>query len=496
MRASILAFTLLGTLGLATGDWRLATAAQPPMPQQTSPTQGVVKKGKVPVSNQVLKINLPKPIEADLPNGLHLIVLEDHRLPQVSFQLFIPGAGGYFEPADRAGLAGFTAALMREGTATRTSEEISQQLEVMAATLNVGASTAGSEASITGSSLTDQIDRVMDMAADVLLHPAFADAEVARYKQRTRAQLMQQRANPGFLANEMFAKAVYGDHPGSRTSPALPALDALTHDALVAFHGARYVPDHSVFAIAGDISMADARKMVDAHFAGWKKSGTAKPQLADPAAISGTRIYFIGRPSSVQTNLVVGTQGISGADPDTDVLEVMNKVIGGGPTGRLFIHLREEKGYTYGAGSNLTSPYYRGHWSASTSVRTEVTEPALHDLMAEIATLRDQPVPAGELADAKRSMIASFALSLESPSQMLTLYLNSWRFNFPRDYWDKYPERISAVTAAQVQAAAKKYLAADRLRIVAVGDPARVADALKKMGEVETYDAEGKKVSQ
>src|SRR5215510_4654946 len=168
----------------------LATQApgQPPPSQQPSPTQGVVKKGKVPVSNQILKVNLPKPSEADLANGIHLIVLEDHRLPQISFQLFIPGAGGYFEPSASPGLAGFTAALMREGTATRTSEQISQQLEVMAATLNTGASAAGSEASISGSSLTEQFAALMDITADVLLHPTFPDVEVTRYKQRTRAQ--------------------------------------------------------------------------------------------------------------------------------------------------------------------------------------------------------------------------------------------------------------------------------------------------------------------
>jgi zinc protease len=487
MRAAILAFAALAAA---------QPAGQPPTAQQPSSTQGVVKKGKVPVSSAILKINLPKPTEVDLPNGIHLIVLEDHRLPQISFQLFVGGAGGYFDPADQPGLAGFTAALMREGTASRTSEQISQQLDVMAASLNVGASTSGSEASLTGSCLSEQFDRLMDITADVLLHPSFPDEEVARYKQRTRAQLMQQRANPGFLASEMFAKAVYGDHPASRIGPGVAALDAVSRASLTEFHRAHYVPDNAIFAIAGDITTADARKLADTRFGEWKKAGAAKPQLADPAALAGSKIYFIGRPNSVQTNLIVGTQGINGADPETDVLEVMNKVIGGGPTGRLFIHLREEKGYTYGAGSSLTAPFYRGHWSASTSVRTEVTEPALRDLMAEITTLRDQPVPAAELADAKRSMIASFALSLESPSQMLTLYVNSRRFNFPRDYWDKYPDRISAVTAAQVQAAAKKYLAADRLRIVAVGDPARVAEALKKMGEVETYDAEGKRVSQ
>jgi len=175
-------------------------------------------------------------------------------------------------------------------------------------------------------------------------------------------------------------------------------------------------------------------------------------------------------------------------------LQVMNRVIGGGPTGRLFIHLREEKGYTYGAGSALNAAMFRGDWSASTSVRTEVTEPALNDLLAEIGQLRDQPVSDQELADARRAMVASFALSLESPAQLLNYHVTRWRYKLPADYWDKYPDRISAVTKAQIQAAARKYLLAERMQIVAVGDPAKVADTLKKLGEVETYDAEGKKL--
>jgi len=150
---------------------------------QPSPTQGVVKKGKVPVSREVLKVKLPKPMEADLPNGAHLIVLEDHRLPQISFQIFVPGAGGYADPADQPGLASFVAAMMREGTATRTSEQISQQLEVMAATLNVTAGMASPEATISGSCLTDQFEGLVDITADVLLHPSFPAQEIARYQQ-------------------------------------------------------------------------------------------------------------------------------------------------------------------------------------------------------------------------------------------------------------------------------------------------------------------------
>src|SRR6185295_16457683 len=186
-------------------------------------------------------------------------------------------------------------------------------------------------------------------------------------------------------------------------------------------HRAHYAPDRAVLAIAGDVSMFQAKFVVDSKLGPgvWKKKETPENSVTDPAPIEKPKIFFIGRPNSVQTTLVVGTQGIARTNPDYDVLQVMNKVIGGGPTGRLFIHLREEKGYTYGAGSALSAPIFRGDWSASTSVRSEVTEPALRDLLAEIAQLRDQPVSDQELADAKRSMIAAFALSLESPTQLL-----------------------------------------------------------------------------
>jgi zinc protease len=292
----------------------------------------------------------------------------------------------------------------------------------------------------------------------------------------------------------MFARGVYGAHPAARLSPTVAALDKASHDALTAFHRAHYLPDHSGIAIAGDISMAAARQLIETKLAAWNKAGVPSMTVSEPAALVGPKIFFIGRPNSVQTNLIVGTQAIARTNADYDVLQVMNKVIGGGPTGRLFIHLREEKGYTYGASSSLTALLYRGDWSAATSVRSEVTEPALRDLLAEVALLRDQPVSDTELADAKRSMIASFALSLESPAQLLNYYVTRWRYGLPADYWDRYPERVSAVTAAQIQAAARTYLAANRMQVVAVGDPARVADTLKKLGAVETYDADGKLV--
>ena len=454
-------------------------------------SQAVVIKGRAPVSTELLKVKLPQPAEADLANGIHLMVLEDRRVPQVTFQLLIPGAGGYFDPADLSGVASVTAAMMREGTSTRTTLQIAEQLETLASTVSVSTGVSSIDATVSGSSLSENFDGTFALATDVLLNPTFPEAELVRYKERTRATLIQQRTSPGFLASELFAKTMYGAHPAARIAMNAPSLEKITRTMLVDFHRERYVPDHAVLAIAGDISMADARKVIESRLSAWKKRGTPAPTVQDPAAVGPGKIHFVARPNSVQTSFIVGTQGISRTASDFDILSVMNQVIGGGPTGRLFIILREEKGYTYGAYSGMSAGRFRGNWSASTDVRTDVTEAALRDLMAQITRLRDEPVPEKEFEEKKRGMIASFALSLESPQAVLGNHITRWMYKLPADYWDRFPERIAAVTQAQVQAAAKQYLESGRLHIVAVGDP-KIGDTLRKFGAVDTYDTEGR----
>lgn len=471
-----------------------ARAQTPPLSEAVPTTKGVVLKNKAPVSDEMLRVKLPRAQEADLGNGLHLMVLEDRRVPQVSFTLLIPGAGGYFDPPDLPGLASFTAAMMREGTTSRTSPQIAEQLETMAATLNVGTGMSSLDATLSGSSLTEHLDKLFDLSADVLLNPSFPEDELARYKQRTGAQLVQQRSSAGFLASEMFSRVIYGSHPAGRISPTIDSLKKATRGALADFHKSRYVPDHAALALAGDISLAEARTLVEAKLGSWKKVGAPAPESGDPPASGRSKVSFVSRPNSVQTNLIVGTQAIDRRSPDYEVLQVLNKVIGGGPTGRLFLHLREDKGYTYGASSGLNAGRFRGSWSASTEVRTDVTEPALRDLLAEVARMRDEAVPDKEFRDQKRAMVASFALSLESPQQMLSYSITRWTYKLPADYWDRYPERVMAVTTAQVQATAKKYLDPSRLQIVAVGDAGRITNILAGIGDLETYDTDGKPV--
>lgn len=490
MKRQVLVIALVGACSLS------LAAQQPPMgggQQNPSTAPGTILKNKAPVSKETLKVTLPKSQEADLSNGVHLIVLEDHRTPLVTLQMIIDGAGGYYDPANLPGLAGFTATLMREGTATKTSEQISEQLDRLAASVGVGAGLSSPSASVTGSGLTNNLDTVLALMTDVLLHPSFPQAEIDRYKTRTRANLMNQRSQPGFLAQERFNQAVYGNHPAARVSPTPQALDALTRDALVEFHKTHYVPDRAVLAVSGDITLAQAKAKAETAFSAWKKSGATITAPVDAPPITGPSIALVVRPGSVQTTLLVGTQSIQRTDPDYDALTVANRTLGG-PFGRLFEHLREQKGYTYGANSGFSATRYRGSWTASTDVRTEVTDPALTDLIDEIRQMRDTPVADKELADMKRAIVAGFARTLESPGALLNNYIDSYQYRLPADYWDTYPARIEAITAADIQRVAKKYWGPERLQIVAVGDRAKVEPALKKLGDVKVYDADGKPI--
>jgi zinc protease len=421
------------------------------------------------------------------------MVLEDHRAPLVNIQIIVEGAGGYYDPSSTPGLAGFTAALMREGTATKSSEQISEELDRLAASLNVSAGLSSPFATVSASCLTDQVDTLLAMIADVVEHPSFSETELTRYKNRQRALLANQRTQPGFLATERFHAAVFGEHPASRVSPTPAALDALTREQLVGFHHDHYAPDHALLAIAGDITMAVAKQKLESALGAWPRSSAPVAAVTEPPAVGASTVSLVSRPNSVQTSLVVGTQSIDRTSPDYEALTVANRILGG-PSARLFEHLREQKGYTYGAGSSFTAGRYRGPWSASTDVRTEVTDQALTDLLDEIRQMRDVAVPAKELADSKRAIVASFARSLENPTAVLNNYVDVYLYKLPADYWDTYPDRIDAVTAADVQRVAQTYWAADRLQIVAVGDAEKIEPALAKVGTVKQFDAEGKRI--
>ena len=445
-----------------------------------------------PVSRETLKITLPRAKEAMLKNGLRVVVLEGYdQLPTFTMQMVIL-SGGLSEPSDQRGLANFTAALLRDGTRTRTSREIAEQVESLGASLNANSDLSSFTTTVTASGLVQNFDRALDIFADVILEPAFLAGEVEKYKTRTASQLQQQRTNPNFLAQERFSRAIYGEHPAGITSPPLDSLKKTSPADLTRFHAANYLPNNAILAVVGQVTLKEILPKIEREFGDWKRGDAPRTEIRPTPAQSAPKIYLIDRPGSVQTVLQLGYLGIMRTDPDYFALLLMDKVVGNDPAARLFKNLREAKGYTYGAYSSFNSSKFRGTWAASSEVRTAVTDGALKEFMYELGRIREERVSTEELGNAKRSLVGSFALSLERPQTLLQNIITQKLYNLPADYWDTYPQKVAAITAADVQRAAQKYVDLAHLQIVAVGDAAQIRDVLAKYGTVESFDSEGK----
>ena len=485
---------LIVTLMLAALSSSMAFGQGGLAPQSPSTTKGAVIKGKAPVNQNVLKVKLPKAEEASLPNGLKVVLLHSDRVPTFNMQMVVL-SGGLADRADYHGLANFTAALLREGTATRSSKDIAEQVDALGATLIATSGLSSLTSTVTTSGLIENLDKTMDIFSDVVRNPSFPQSEVDKYKSRTLEQLRQQRANPEFLAQEQFSKAIYGSHPAALVSAPAGSIKKLSSKDLADFHSTYYRPNNAILAVVGDVTLKELMPRVEKAFGDWQKAEV--PAFTIPAAPepSAAAIYLIDRPDSVQTVLQLGTLGIERTSPDYFAVLLADRVLGGGPTGRLFLNLREAKGYTYGAYSVFGSFKYRGTWQASSDVRTEVTDGAMKEFKYEFERLGTEKVPATELENAKRAIIGSFALSLEQPQALLQNIITQKLYNLPADYWDTYPQKVSAITADDVQRVAQKYIDMKRLQVVAVGDASKTREVLSKYGTVQLLDADGKPIA-
>jgi len=473
-----------------------AFAQERTSPQQEpgQPRKSTVLKNRAPVSKELLKVKLPKAQEATLKNGLRVLVLENHKVPLFSMQMVIL-SGGLSDPADQRGLASFTASLLREGTTKRSSKEISEQVDSLGATLNANASVSSFTSTVTASGLVDNLDQLLEIFSDVVRNPKFPADEVEKFKSRTLASLQFLRSNPTYLAQERFNRAIYGTHPAALVTAPPESLRRTTVADLAQFHSSHYRPNNAMLTIVGDVRLKDLLPKIERAFGDWQRGDVSQAAIPAVQSQPAARIYLIDRPGSVQTVLHLGNLGIQRTDPDYFPLLVMNKVVGGDAASRLFLNLREDHGYTYGAYSSFGSFKYPGTWLANSSVRTEVTEGAMREFMYELKRIRSVPVETGELENAKRALIGSFALSLEDPQALLQNIVTQKLYNLPADYWDSYPQKVAAVTAADVQRVAQKYVDLDHLQIVAVGDASKTRAILAKYGTVEVYDAEGKPVT-
>jgi predicted Zn-dependent peptidase len=466
---------------------------QGPGSEKGTAVSEVHRLNRAPVSKEVLRVKLPRPRETKLANGLTVLVLEQHKLPTVAFTLWVK-TGALADPKDMPGLAKATAEMLREGTTHRTSAQLAADVDGLGASLMASAEFGAGTSTVSASGLSESTERLLELMSDVVLNPTFPADEFAKYQRRQLAQVEQMRSRPGFLAQERFHKVLYGDFAAAIVSATPESLKAMTPAQLKDFHDRYYVPNNALLGVVGDVQFDQVVALVQKYLGGWQSHPVASPDLGRISPPAPTKITLVDRPDSVQTNILAGDFALRRADPDYIPLTVMNRVLGGGASARLFLNLREKHGYTYGAYSSFSSDIYPGAWRANTEVRNAVTDGSLHELTEEFKRIRTQPVPEAELDEARRSIIASFALSLEQPPALLNFWMTANYFRLPPDYWDRYPEQVAKVSPEVVQQMAKKYVDLEHLQFVCVGDGKQIKDTLKKYGPVEVYNADGKRL--
>ncbi|MBV8037448.1 pitrilysin family protein [Roseateles sp.] len=450
-------------------------------------------RDKPPAAASPKPLVLPAAQSFTLANGLTVIHSPKPGLPLVSASLVLR-AGQGANPADRPGLAGFTAAMLPEGTATRSAQQIAERLAALGATLTTQA--GAEEARVEFSGLKASATEGLALLADLVLNPAFAAPEIERQKAQRLAALVQAREQPALLANAIGNRAVYGEgHPLAAnalgTEASIQAVDAA---ALRGFWQGHYRPERAALVVAGDLSEAELRALVEPLFGAWKPGGEAAPATPLPAARPvAARTLVVDKPGAPQTALAVVAPGPFAATPDWAPVEIMNAALGGLFTSRINNQLREVKGYTYGIFSGYAMGRERGQFGIRGSVRTDVTGAALVDMWKEIAGMRARPMGAAELTRVRNARLLSLPGSFDTNQAVVGAYAANWAVGRPLAAITEEPGQLAAVTAATALKAARDHLDPDQLIVVAVGDKAKVLPQLEAMGrKALLLDAEGR----
>jgi zinc protease len=460
---------------------------------QIPSTKSVVHLNRAPVNKEILHVHLPRPVTVKLKNGLTLLILERHRLPNVHIALWVK-SGALSDPQGLPGLAQFTAETLREGTAKRSSAQISSEIDTLGAGLGASAEFAEDLTQISASGLSSDLDRLFDLMSDVALHPAFPDSELAKYKIRKLSSLEEERTDSGFLANERLMQEIYPGSPAAVLAPTKDSIQRANSADLKSFHARFYLPNNSFLGISGDVKTDQVVALAQKYFGDWAPH---EPEPTSPKITPVTKpfkIDLVDRPGSVQTDIVSGHVAIAYPDADHIPMVIANHILGEGAQARLNVDLRETKGFTYGAYSYLEMSRYPGQWRTSMEVRNAVTGEALRGLLAQLRRLREEKIPSDELENSKRAVIARFALSLESPSSMLDRWLITRYYGLPDNYWDLYPDEAAKINSNTLQRMAERYQDLDHLQLICVGDAKQILDSLKTFGPVDVYNTDGKRI--
>jgi zinc protease len=448
------------------------------------PAQKTAPEPLTPVPFQI-----PSAFETTLPNGLRVVIFENERLPLVSYRLAF-FSGDAHDTKDHIGLTSAMTSMLTEGTEEHSSRELAEKIERLGAALNV--SSSDDFTIISASALSIYSDDLLALLAEVVFRPTFPEEELDLYRRNTIENLKFQRSQPNFLANEQTSRILYGEHPYATISPKAADIEKLTREDLVKLHERRLIPNNAVFIVVGDVDREVLLSKLNGHFDDWPK-GDAPPAASLELPIRSKRtITIVDRPGSAQSNIVLANLAVNRTNPDYFAVLVMNQVLGAGASSRVFMNLREEKGYTYGAYTRLDMKKLAGDFEATAEVRTPVTGDSIREFFYELNRIRDERVPDHELADAKNYLTGVFPLRAETQEGMTGLILNQQLYGLPADYLQSYRDNVNAVTADDVQRVARQYIHPDALAIVIVGDAGDVLPQVREYAEdVEIFDTDG-----
>lgn len=448
-------------------------------------------RSKAPEPGPARAIQIGEYSSFDLANGLKVIVVENHKLPRVSYQISLKN-----DPileTDQVGFVSMAGSLMATGTKSKSKAELDAAMDYIGASFN----TSGS--GMFGSSLKKHQETLLDLMTDVLYNPTFPQEEFEKMKTQSLSGLATVKSDANSIASNVAGVLNYGkDHPYGEVETEA-TVNNISLDNCKKYYNDYFKANNAYLVVVGDITPEEAKMNAEKYFGSWKQGEVPASDYKAAMAPEGARVAFANKEGAVQSvirvthpiDLMVGSEDVIPA-------QLTNAILGGGVfLGRLMQNLREDKAFTYGARSSINANKLKGSFNAFASVRNEVTDSSVVEFLYEMNRIRTEPVDAGDLEIAKNSSAGSFARSLESPQTIARFALNTFRFNLPKDYYNTYLNKLEAVSVADIQRVANKYIRPENTYIVVAGNKDEVAEKLKPFdsdGTIEYFDAFGNQV--
>ncbi len=436
-----------------------------------------------PPDLQISRVSLPQYTRTQLNNGLTLVLYENHELPVVAANLMVR-AGGSYEPAEKAGLANFTAQMLLKGTRARTSTEIFRQVDALGGVL--GATASWDYINITAQGQSFHLDELIRILADVVQNPRFDPADISKYRRTALSLIQRFWEDPEDNANAVLFRGIYGDHRygrfliGDRAS-----VNSFVRKDIVDFYQRYFVPENSVLGLAGDFEMSRARTIIEREFGTWRRGLSLSREAFSPPAEGSRRIVLVDRPELSQVFVRIGWLAVARKDSDFLPLSIMSQILGGGQELSRLWELREKKGYTYDINSFFESRLLPAAFTISTFTKTRFLKETLEFIFAEIKKIRSAKVAPEELAHAKASYLNSLPFRIETPLGTLAQILISEAYNLPLDYFDSLHDQVLRIEGEEVNRVARKYLDPEKAMICIVGPAAEIRKDLERFGTVE-----------